>query len=159
MESGHRQSTPPEGDANALVLVIEDEENASEGLVVELRARGMDGKVATSFEEASEALATCCPSAIVLDLMLPDGKAGGDHAKQCDPQGEHFGVCLLRLIRSGHFESSGLSRQIPVFVLTAVVDDKTIADVLALEPTEIFSKPESPMSVAEHIKLSLEDAS
>lgn len=69
------------------VLIVEDDETLADGLSVGLRLQGFTPELVTCCADAREALAQGGFSAVVLDLMLPDGsgldllaglRAGGD---------------------------------------------------------------------------------
>ena len=55
------------------VLIVDDDERFTEGLVRALASRKIDVRVAASLVEARAALAESVPQLLLLDLMLPDG--------------------------------------------------------------------------------------
>ena len=79
------------------VLIVEDDETLADGLSVGLRLQGFTPELVTCCADAREALAQGCFSAVVLDLMLPDGS----------------GIDLLAGLRAG-------GDRVPVLLLTAL---------------------------------------
>jgi len=56
-------------------LVVEDDETIREALLVTLEAEGFAAEGVGSLQDARIALARKRPTVVVLDLMLPDGRA------------------------------------------------------------------------------------
>jgi len=56
-------------------LVVEDDETIREALLVTLEAEGFVAEGVGTLREAREALTRTRPAVVVLDLMLPDGRA------------------------------------------------------------------------------------
>ncbi len=131
------------------VLIIEDERKQSEGLLVELRNRGISADVAVEPDEAINLIASYCYRVIILDLMLPTGlKNGfGDDRASYD-----VGIDVLKRIRNDERGGSGTDRSVPVIIVTAVTETSVIAMVNALKPAAIYSKPQRPSVLAEHTK-------
>ncbi|PHP27395.1 response regulator [Limimaricola cinnabarinus] len=79
------------------ILIVEDDETLADGLSVGLRLQGFTPELVTCCADAREALAQGGFSAVVLDLMLPDGS----------------GLDLLAALRAG-------GDRVPVLLLTAL---------------------------------------
>ncbi len=79
------------------VLIVEDDETLADGLSVGLRLQGFTPELVTNCADAREALAQGGFSAVVLDVMLPDGS----------------GLDLLAGLRAG-------GDRVPVLLLTAL---------------------------------------
>ena len=99
------------------VLLIEDDPTSANALRVLLTMHGCEVAIARSLEQGLDLLRTQ-PSAIVVDLMLPDGD----------------GIEILRRVRE-----SGVP--IKVVVTTAVGDPARLAEVHRLEPDCVLRKP------------------
>jgi DNA-binding response OmpR family regulator len=141
-------------DTQRRLLLAEDEENSSDGFVVECMKRNMVVRLARSYEQAAAILNEGSLDAVVLDLMLPRG----DAVAPLGPGGkrEHNGVVLLEEIRSGAYEGKGVAHDIPVFVLSAVADMGVKAVAFGLGVQDYFVKPEELAIVAERIKLAFQ---
>ena len=137
------------------VLIIEDEGLTSEGLVAALEAKGLECDVASDLGQAIQSLRSRSYSAVLVDLMLPEGVFTTPQPMP-DTAGEHLGVHLMRRIRSGEFGAAGNKENTPVFVLTAVVERAAWEAVSSLHPEQVFVKPETPTYIADHIKLCIE---
>jgi DNA-binding response OmpR family regulator len=68
-------SRQSQGVSQPTALVVEDDETIREALLVTLEAEGFVAEGAGSLTEARAALARNRPTVVVLDLMLPDGRA------------------------------------------------------------------------------------
>jgi two-component system, OmpR family, KDP operon response regulator KdpE len=66
---------------NARVLVVDDEPQILRALKASLRGAGYDVDTAESAEGALTAAALSPPDAVILDLVLPDGR-GTDVARE-----------------------------------------------------------------------------
>lgn len=136
------------------VLIIEDERKTSEGWVQELSDRGIEADVATNPDEANEKLRAHRYQVIVLDLMLPQGSKSvfGTETSRYD-----VGVEILRSIRDGEFGPSSTTHDVPVIIVTAVTEASVMEKIRCLNAERIYTKPESPRVVAEHVKILLEE--
>ena len=139
------------------ILIIEDESLTSDGLVVELKQKQLECDVARDFAQAVQLLGSRTYDAAVIDLMLPEGISQTVAEPMAPTTNEHFGVQLMRGIRGGRFDRTGTKRDTPIFVLTAIIEKAVRDEVFKLNPEEMFTKPEVPAYIAEHIKLCLED--
>jgi CheY-like chemotaxis protein len=140
-----------------LVLIVEDESLTSDGLVVELKQRQLECHLAKDFGEAIQLLGAHGYDAILIDLMLPEGTFRMVTQSMAPMRNENFGVQLMRNIRNGQFEETGTKRDTPIFVLTAIIERVVRDEVSKLNPEQMFTKPEVPAYIAEHIKLCLEN--
>jgi DNA-binding response OmpR family regulator len=99
------------------VLLIEDDLPTANALRVLLTMHGCEVSIARSLEQGLDLLRTN-PTAIVVDLMLPDGD----------------GIEILARVREA-------SRPIRVIVTTAVGDPARLAAVYRLNPEHVLRKP------------------
>ena len=99
------------------VLLIEDDATSANALRVILTMRGCEVTLARSLEQGLDLLRTS-PTAIVIDLMLPDGD----------------GIEILTRVREGNLA-------IKVAVTTAVGDPARLAAVHRLKPECVLRKP------------------
>jgi two-component system OmpR family response regulator/two-component system response regulator QseB len=149
-------STKTQRERSAAVLLIEDERPTSEGLEAELTMRGFAVELARTAAEATRRLGEYPYSAVVLDLIIPDGGPPGATPEGARKPSSWPGVALLRCIRSGQFAERGVAAKLPVFVLTCVLAQDTQEELNSLGYQEFWSKPTKPAIVAEGIKLFLQ---
>ncbi|MGR3508710.1 MAG: response regulator, partial [Sulfitobacter sp.] len=76
------------------ILIVEDDETLADGLSVGLRLSGLTPELVTTVADAREALAHGGYSAIVLDIMLPDG-TGLELLSELRSQGDNTPALLL----------------------------------------------------------------
>ena len=112
-----RRRTPPPPPARCHVLLIEDDPIAGNALRVLLTMHGCSVVIARSLEQGLDQLRSN-PTAIVVDLMLPDGD----------------GVEILTRVREANLP-------IRVVVTTAVGDPARLAAVHRLKPESVLRKP------------------
>ena len=112
-----RHRPPPPAPAKCHILLIEDGPTTSNALRVLLTMHGCDVTVARSLERGLDLLHTN-PTAIVVDLMLPDGD----------------GIEILTRVREANLP-------IKVVVTTAVGDPARLAAVHRLKPECVLRKP------------------
>lgn len=99
------------------VLLIEDDPTSANALRVILTMRGCEVALANSLEQGLDLLGTN-PTAIIVDLMLPDGD----------------GIEVLTRVREANLP-------IRVVVTTAVGDPLRLAEVYRLKPEGVLRKP------------------
>jgi two-component system KDP operon response regulator KdpE len=104
-------ATPPR------VLVVDDEPQIVRGLKIILRTAGYAVEAAETVAEALAALAARPPDALVLDLVLPDGK----------------GVTVCQEVRRWS--------QLPILVLSAVGDEREKVKALDAGADDYVTKP------------------
>jgi ActR/RegA family two-component response regulator len=106
-------------------LVVEDDEDAREGLCRLLRRLGCATDGAGSVREAIAKLRTAPPDVMILDLILQDGS----------------GLAVLRQV---------CDRELPVdvAVLTGMADGDLVADAILLHPDALFTKPADLTEIA-----------
>lgn len=136
------------------VLVIEDEQKTYEGWLTAFRARGVAADIAANPDEAVARLGSHAYSVVILDLMLPLGANLPDEGRD---KSWDVGIELLRRIRVGEFAPTGTKSTVPVLVVTSVSRAHVSESIEALEPTRIYTKPESPYLIAEHTRILLEE--
>ncbi|MDQ3439730.1 MAG: response regulator [Planctomycetota bacterium] len=112
-----RRPPPPPSPVRCHVLLIEDDATSANALRVLLTMHGCEVAVARSLERGLDLLRTN-PSAIVVDLMLPDGD----------------GIEILTRVREANLP-------IKVVVTTAVGDPARLAAVHRLKPECVLRKP------------------
>ena len=76
------------------ILIVEDDETLADGLSVGLRLSGLTPELVTTVADAQEALAHGGYSAILLDIMLPDG-TGLELLSNLRSQGDNTPALLL----------------------------------------------------------------
>jgi two-component system KDP operon response regulator KdpE len=99
------------------VLVVDDEPQIVRGLKIVLRNAGYAVEAATNKQEALAALALRAPDAVVLDLVLPDGR----------------GVEVCEEVRQWS--------QLPIVVLSAVGDEREKVRALDAGADDYVTKP------------------
>ena len=112
-----RRRPPPQPPAKCQVLLIEDDPISANALRVLLTMHGCSVVTARSLEQGLDLLRTN-PTAIVVDLMLPDGD----------------GIEILTRVREANLP-------IKVVVTTAVGDPTRLAAVHRLKPESVLRKP------------------
>jgi len=105
------------------ILFVEDEANARIGLKALLCHDGHQVDEASDADEAVRKLRSNAYDCILLDVVLPPGKAL--HGVPFREVGKE----LLLSLRAGSFGKLQTSRQVPVVVLTAVGDMDLIAEI------------------------------
>ncbi|MFH1562613.1 MAG: response regulator [Nitrospirota bacterium] len=113
------------------ILIIEDEYSIIKPIGEKLK-RGYSVDVAKNGTEAVGYLEKGGYSLIILDIMMPHGKEISEYIPA-----ERTGIELLRMIR----EKSPL---IPVMVLTAVTEARSINELKKHRPDKVFYKPVDP---------------
>lgn len=109
-----------ENDDMKRVLLVDDDSDFVRILELYLKLSGLDVSCAFCGMGALEELRITSPSAVILDLMMPD--IGG--------------VEVCRFIR----EKMG-DKKMPVIVLTALSDTKARREILQAGADEFFTKP------------------
>jgi DNA-binding NtrC family response regulator len=99
------------------VMVVEDDAPSRTALVMLLKHIGFETTFATNVADAMR-MVSSIPSAVILDLMLPDGN----------------GASVLE-----HVRQAGLSTR--VAVATGAGDWKSMVDEVRLKPDAVFIKP------------------
>ncbi|WP_138933461.1 response regulator [Roseovarius arcticus] len=89
------------------VLIVEDDESLADGLSVGLRLTGLTPETVTTIADAREAMAHGGFSAVVLDIMLPDG-TGLEFLTQLRSQGDDTPVLLLTALDQVQDRVAGL---------------------------------------------------
>ena len=112
-----RRRPPPPPPAKCHVLLIEDDHVSANALRVLLTMHGCSVAIGRSLEQGLDLLRTN-PTAIVVDLMLPDGD----------------GIEILTRVREANLP-------IKVVVTTAVGDPTRLAAVHRLKPESVLRKP------------------
>ena len=115
--ASRRKSAAPPPTGKCHVLLIEDDAPTANALRVLLTMHGCEVAIARSLEQGLDLLRTN-PTAIVVDLMLPDGD----------------GVEILARVREA-------ALPIKVVVTTAVGDPARLAAVYRLKPESVLRKP------------------
>lgn len=151
--TGDASTTPDAAALTKRVLLVEDASLTSEGVVIELKKRRIACDVAQSLAEAVAFLTTRAYPLVSLDLMIPEitpERAPSLPDLQC-------GLGLLAKIRGGEFEKHGTPRDVPVYVLTCVLESEARAQLSELAPVEVLTKPTPVRVLAEKIRLHLEE--
>jgi two-component system, OmpR family, KDP operon response regulator KdpE len=120
---------PP--DSGAGILVVDDERPILHTLQVLLRGAGYRVETATTAREALTKAATQQPAAVVLDLLLPDGR-GSD-------------VCRELRKWTG----------VPILVLSAVTDEEAKVDALDAGADDYVTKPFSSDELLARLRATL----
>ncbi|MDR1765517.1 MAG: response regulator transcription factor [Lachnospiraceae bacterium] len=102
---------------NALILLVEDNEQILRGNERMLKRRGYDTMIAMTLGEARERLGARRPDAIVLDIMLPDGS----------------GLNFMRELRQ--------TSDIPILLLTGLTTPEDIVRGLESGGDDYLTKP------------------
>ena len=89
------------------ILIVEDDETLADGLSVGLRLSGLTPELVTTVADAREALAHGGYSAIVLDIMLPDG-TGLELLSELRSQGDNTPALLLSALDQTQDRVAGL---------------------------------------------------
>ncbi len=101
------------------LLVVDDDATTRFALHTLFSRKGWNVSVAATVAEALDELSQSpSPRCVILDLNLPDGR----------------GEAILRAVREGHLKTS-------VAVCSGVEDARRLADLLALEPEAMLTKP------------------
>jgi diguanylate cyclase (GGDEF)-like protein len=120
--------------SSALVLVVDDDDMGRAMCGTALRGAGMDVVEADSVDAALAYLARAEPDAVVLDVMLPP-KSGFD---------------VLEYIRA-----TRKNPYMPVLVLTALHDGKSLSRAYDLGATDFASKPIHPLQLSQRLRFLL----
>jgi two-component system, OmpR family, KDP operon response regulator KdpE len=118
-------------DSSAGILVVDDEAAILHTLQVLLRGAGYRVETATTASEALTKAATQQPAAVVLDLLLPDGR-GSD-------------VCRELRKWTG----------VPILVLSAVTDEEAKVDALDAGADDYVTKPFSSDELLARLRATL----
>lgn len=89
------------------ILIVEDDETLADGLSVGLRLSGLTPELVTTVADAREALAHGGYSAILLDIMLPDG-TGLELLSKLRSQGDNTPALLLSALDQTQDRVAGL---------------------------------------------------
>jgi CheY-like chemotaxis protein len=143
-------STTTNNTCRGRVLIVEDEPATSEGWALELGDRDIFSEIAADPDEAVRRLKGTKFAAVILDLMLPTGNRANISSRY------DVGVEILQDIRANRFGETGTGPDTPVIVVTAVADGTVIERLKALNVTHIYTKPEHPRVLAEHIRILME---
>lgn len=117
----------PPSPAAAAVLIVEDDVALSRLLEAALRAPDRELVLASSAAEAARLAAERTFALVLLDLHLPDGDG-------------------RRLL--AQWRETGRTRDVPVFVLSADLDEETKAECFAAGADGFFDKPIRPEAIA-----------
>ena len=102
------------------VLVVEDDDNIARPLCLLLRQLNLNiSRVASKADALCHLDARPPPDVVLLDVHLPDG----------------LGTDVLRRIREQNLP-------VRVAVMTATTDSQVLREVLEMEPSELFLKPQ-----------------
>lgn len=118
------------------ILVVEDEHPILKLIEVNLRLENHDVITATSGLEALQRVAEERPDLVILDIMLGPGLDGWE---------------VLRRLRQNE-----TFRDIPVVVLTALVQDADIIQGWQLGADEYITKPFSPVALVKTVQMVLD---
>lgn len=121
-----------------LILFIEDEENATVGLIALLEGKGYEVDIAESCDEAVERLRKQIYDLIILDIMIDSGQVLPNVAVR------EAGKELLLRIRSGGFGTLKTDKDVPVVAITAVSDLKVSEALESAGNIIILHKPITP---------------
>lgn len=103
-----------------LVLIVDDNQDASEVLALLIETRGFATATARTLAQARECLASRLPRLVLLDLNLPDGEG-------------------LRLLADA--KADPRTAGVRVAILSGMIDDKTRAAAHQLGVVDYFVKP------------------
>lgn len=113
------------------ILIIEDEYQTIEDIGKKLK-KGYSVDMAKDGTEAVGCLGEKDYGLIVLDIMMPHGKEIPNYIPA-----RKTGIELLRMIKKQ-------SPKVPVVVLTAVTEAKSINEITKYKPEKVFYKPVNP---------------
>ena len=113
------------------ILIVEDDETLADGLSVGLRLQGFTPELVTCCADAREALAQGGFSAVVLDLMLPDG-SGLDLLAALRAGGDRVPVLLLTALDQVRDRIGGLDAGADDYLLKPFAMEELIARLRAL---------------------------
>ncbi len=117
--------------AGARILVVDDEPQILRALEITLRREGYDVETARSAREALTAAAAHPPEAIILDLILPDGR----------------GTAVCRELREWS--------EAPILVLSAVEDESEKVEALDAGADDYVTKPFSVEELLARLRAAL----
>ena len=118
------------------ILFVDDEDWSVTPYFPKLQDANVDVDLAKDGDEALGLLQNNKYDLLVLDIMLPPGSKIG---KQVEPR--KAGAILLQLIRQGEVPNMKTSTQVPVVIVTAVIDHQLAENLKPLAVTEVFQKP------------------
>lgn len=128
------------------ILFVDDEDWSVTPYFPKLMDEKVEVDLAKDGDEALSLLQKNKYDLLVLDIMLPPGNTIG---KRIEPR--KAGAILLQLIRQNEVPNMKTSPQVPVVILTAVIDYTLSESIKELEITEIFQKPASFDEVTEKL--------
>jgi len=126
-----------EAQANARILVLEDDRDSARLLQHSLMRYGFDSTVVASVGECRERMTQVRPDLIVSDLNLPDGD----------------GLALVRELRN-----TAVFRRTPVIILSGRESEGEILDGFACGADDYVTKPFSPRVLLARIRAVLRGA-
>lgn len=120
------------------VLFIEDEPFTVEPLATMLRERGYTVELIVDLTEAARLLSSQRYSLLILDIMLPHN---GIIEQSTSPK--KSGIAFAKMLRVGGTKdhNMGINADLPVVVLTAVMDPSSISEIRELKPAGLLRKP------------------
>lgn len=143
----------------SLILLIEDEikDKDTYPLISELRRSGYEIDVAKTGNEAIEKLSNIRFDGIILDIMVMHGT--GTHVTFDVPR-RKMGIHILERIVSGEFENIGNTNDIPVVIVTAIIDyeDERKLRGMLRDAECYLRKPVRPDVIVQTFKKALEDS-
>jgi two-component system, OmpR family, KDP operon response regulator KdpE len=113
------------------ILVCDDDAQIRRALSLILRDAGYDVVLASTADEALDRAALASPSLAIVDLLLPD----------------HHGTEVCRRLREWS--------EMPILVLSAISDEQTKIDALALGADDYVTKPFAPGELVARVRAAL----
>jgi CheY-like chemotaxis protein len=114
------------------ILVVEDQDSIRNMIEALVRARGFEVTAVSSGAKALDVAQTNPPDIVLLDLMMP---------------GQYDGIEVCERLRMNPDTA-----KIPVFIISAALDEKNKARAEAAGATAYYSKPFSPIALLKEIE-------
>lgn len=114
------------------VLIVDDDPKVGEALMKPLKETGATVQFVQTYEMALTAVRAIQPDAVILDVMLNEGKSGLDLAKEIHtmPPPHPFIIVLTNAINPDEIVQ-GMETEVTMFMQKAENDPKEIVNVLA----------------------------
>lgn len=119
------------------ILIVDDDPNVAAVLTGPLKEAGATVETALTYENALTAIKTFNPDAVILDVVLKEGKSGLDFAKEIHkmPEPHPFIIVLTNAINPDEIVR-GMEIDITTFLQKAEIDPKEVVNTLSKHFTE-----------------------